>query len=129
MTENELLASCLIVLRAELPQMGTGVLPVILKHNDGLTSGVPDVSITWRKKTSWWEFKHGPKIKWAHKLQQLTCRRLAAIGICYVVLYEEKFEHDSKHTCILTPDEVLVEAVEGFDHRFVLDYVWRTHAA
>jgi len=133
MTENKLLDPCLKVLRAEMPQKAMELRlpgPVILKHADGMTSGSPDVSVDFRKLTSWWEFKHGPKIKWAHGLQQLTCQRLARASTCHVVLYEEKEidERIKKRTVILTPDEVEVEAVDGFNHRFILDYIWRTHA-
>lgn len=125
MTESKLQAACLKLLRAELASPLT-VKPVIIKHSDGFTSGSPDVSITWKKKDTWWEFKHGPKVHWANALQQLTCRRLATNGICYVILYEDI--KGVRRTCILTPDEVLVEFTHGFDHRFVLDFVRRTHA-
>ena len=92
-----------------------------------MTSGIPDVSVTWRGKTSWWEFKHGLTIKWANALQQLTCRRLAAAGSCRVVLYEEV--RDIRRTCICTPDEEVEVFATGFDHRFVVDVIRRSHAA
>lgn len=134
MTETDLVDKFLKVARAEMPTMALERMlpgPVILKHADGMTSGMPDVSVDFHRLTSWWEFKHGPKIKWAHALQQLTCQRLDRATFCRVVLYEEKEVDDRimKRTVILTPDEVEVEAVDGFNHRFVLDVVWRTHAA
>lgn len=131
MTENKLLAPCLKLLRAELAEEYDGIhreaKPVILKHADGYTSGTPDVSISWRKRTTWWEFKHGPRIIWANALQQLTCRRLAVTSTCHVVLYEES--SDARRTCILTPDEVLVASVDGFSHRFVMDFIRTTYAS
>jgi len=129
MTESKLQAGLLELLRAELASetaLQYASKPVIIKHSDGFTSGSPDISITWKKKDTWWELKHGEKVVWANALQQLTCRRLAANGICYVVLYEDVLSH--RRTCILTPDEEDVEVVDGFDHRFVLDFVRRTHA-
>ena len=134
MTENQLLSSCLKLLRSQLPGA------VIIKHADPMTSGVPDVSITWLGKTSWWEFKAGAKIKWANELQQLTCRRLAAAGSCRVVFYEESPYYDRvqvgkkttaagtyKRTCICTPDEEVIAFATGFDHRFVMDVVRGVH--
>lgn len=133
MTETQLLDPCLKLMRAELPTRALELLlpgPIILKHADGMTSGTPDVSMDFNRITTWWEFKHGPKIKWAHGLQQLTCQRLARATHCEVVLYEEKEIDDvvQKRTVILTPDEVEVTAIDGFNHRFVMDYIWRTHA-
>lgn len=112
--ETKYLSAYLELARAELSRA------VIVKHADTVTSGGPDVSITANKRTLWLEFKQGPRIKWANALQQLTCRRIAAVGYCWIVLYEEI--NGVKRTCILTPDEILVEAVPGFDHRFVLDF-------
>lgn len=129
--ESQLLEPCLKLLRTELgPKAPAGPGPVIIKHADLFTAGGPDVSITWRvarKMTSWWEFKTGERIVWENGLQQLTCRRLAVTGYCWVVLYEQI--ENTRRTVILTPDEVEVEAVKGFDHEFVLDFIWRTHAA
>lgn len=122
MTEGKLLAPCLKLMRAEL----TGF--VVKKHNDGMTSGNPDVSVDGRKRTTWWEFKYGPKIKWANALQQLTCRRLAVASFsCLVVLYEEI--DDTRRTVILTPDEVEISSVPGFNNQFILDLVRSLHAA
>lgn len=122
MTEGKLLAPCLKLMRVELAGF------VIIKHADGFTSGIPDVSASEGKRTSWWEFKHGPKIKWEHALQQLTCRRLAhsAFG-CHVVLYKD--DDESRSTVILTPDEVVIGSVPGFDHRFVTNFIRNFHAA
>jgi hypothetical protein len=112
---------CLKLLHAEL------VGAVVIKHSEGFTSGVPDVSVTWQGKTSWWEFKHGATLKWANGLQQLTCRRLAAAGVCHVVFYSDV--NGIKTTQILTPDETIVASVENFDHRFILGFVKVIHLA
>lgn len=122
MTESRLMAACLKMLRAELPGA------VIFKHADARSSGVPDVSITWRGKTIWIEFKFGSTIKWANGLQQLTCRRLAHAGACWVVLYKEH-GNAIRQTYILTPDEQEMEYCIGFSHRFVVDFVKGQHAA
>lgn len=118
MNERSLLSACLKHLR-----MTTGA--VIIKHNDAYTSGIPDVSITWRGCTSWWEFKHGDKVKWANPLQQLTCKRFASAGQCYIVLYEARGEFN--RTVILTPDGVELASARGFDHKFVARFMERAH--
>ena len=119
MTESSLQTACLKLLRAQL------VGSVIIKHADARTSGAPDASVTWLGKTSWWEFKHGPSIKWAHGLQQLTCRRLAAAGECWVVLYEER--QGQRQTVILTPDGDIQSYESGFSHQLVIDFIRQRH--
>jgi hypothetical protein len=126
--ENKLLGPCLKLLRAELAVLSIkrGIPgPVIIKHADSLTSGGPDVSVTWFGMTSWWEFKTGDRVHWKNALQQLTCRRLAAAGECRVVLYEEIEEE--RRTVILTPDEKELAAVAGFDNQFILSWVTEVH--
>lgn len=123
MTEHKLLAPCVKLMRSELP---TGW--VVVKHADSFTSGWPDVSVTGLRRTTLWEFKHGPKVKWANALQQLTCRRLAAAGYsCLIVLYQET--EAERRTVILTPDEVEVGATIGFSHEFVVNFVRNLHVA
>jgi len=120
MTENKLLAPCLKLMRTELNDF------VILKHADGYTSGVPDVSVSGRGFTTWWEFKHGPAIKWENALQKRTCQKLAALGTaCFVVLYEESAY--TRRTVILSPDDVEVAATAGFDHQFIVNFVRTIH--
>ena len=120
MTESRLQSACLKLLRAELRGA------VILKHSERFSSGVPDVSITWQGKTSFWEFKYGPRLVWANGLQKLTCRRLAIAGTCYVVSYYTASNHP--RTCIGAPDDPYARQAEGFNHRFVVDFVKKLHA-
>lgn len=119
MTEGTLLAACRRKIKELFPDA------VIIKHADSVTSGVPDLSCTYNGMTSWWEFKQGPKIKWKNALQELTCRRLAHHGTCYVVLYE--IINDVKRTVILRPDEIEIASVSGFDHVFVAEIIREAH--
>lgn len=36
---------------------------VIFKHNDRLTAGVPDLSVTYHGRTTWLEVKHLPRLR------------------------------------------------------------------
>ncbi len=72
---------------------------VVLKHADQVTSGIPDLSVTWSGLTFWIEVKRGSTIE-ARGIQVLTATRLARQGHCFFVLYGE----DS--TSIFTPKGV-----------------------
>ena len=95
---------------------------VILKHADQVTSGIPDLSVTWNKLPTFWiEVKRGLTIK-ARGIQVFTAIRLAKQGHCFFVLYGE----DS--TSIFTPEQVkaklpAVAIYPGTDHHAIAAYV------
>ena len=60
---------------------------VVLKHADRFTSGVPDLSITWHGKTSWWEVKYANPRFESPSIQHLTCLRLAIAGTCHYLIF------------------------------------------
>ena len=80
---------------------------VIIRHEDKSESGVPDMSVTYKGKTTWWEFKIArPKIDLSRGgIQRLVCARLSKQGHCrYVVLVEQGGK--PKRTYVLTPGEI-----------------------
>lgn len=81
MTEKDLTATC----RRELQQGLAGAL--VLKHNDRMTSGIPDVSVSWKNATTWLEFKiHS--VKWRPG-QLETCVQLERqTQRCWIVVYD-----------------------------------------
>ena len=94
---------------------------VILKHADQVTSGIPDLSVTWNGSTFWIEVKRGSTIK-ARGIQVFTAARLAKQGHCFFVLYSE----DS--TSIFTPEQVEAKLspemiCPGTDHHAVAVYI------
>jgi hypothetical protein len=121
-------------LKGQLVHTGRQLLRnyVILRHEDQFTSGIPDVSFTGDTRTAWMEAK---VINPAHpyprsrKIQKLTCARLAAVGICWYVIWD--LRNDSKRTWIVHPQLILEERnfestsimMLGFDHHATVEFV------
>lgn len=105
---------------------------MIIKHNDS-TAGVPDLSITFRKRTSWWEVKHAaPKLN-GTDLQRLTAQRLSLAGDCWYIIYEDQAAGLS--TCVVHPRDIndfnvysSHERVSGYDHEFVVKFIRAVHS-
>jgi hypothetical protein len=109
---------------------------MLYRHEDMMTSGIPDLSATGWGKTSWYEFKHGTPDFEKNELQEAQNLRLAAAGTCFYILYCETISQ--KRTLIIHPKEVfgkggktsnmtpLVWSV-GFDHRLVIEFIRKTH--
>lgn len=125
MTEAILKSQLMKVLRPALPGF------VCIRHEDRITSGIPDISITGNKRTTWVEVKFADP-KFASKgIQELTALRLALAGHCvYVVYYADKFE---QVTYIIKPCDIGKERqtwfhkAPGFNHQFVIDYIKEEH--
>jgi hypothetical protein len=64
-----------------------GTPHVVIKHNDALP-GVPDTSVTYNRRTLWLESKKADPSFVFGGLQQLTCLRLAAAGLCRIVIFD-----------------------------------------
>lgn len=91
---------------------------VVRKHNDRITSGDPDISITGDGKTTWWEVKWAnPKVEWANELQRIKCVKLAAAGYCRLLVFCAK---DEGSTHIVHPENCLLDgrfqSERIFDH-------------
>lgn len=72
---------------------------VILRHEDKITHGIPDLTFT-LKGTSWWEGKYAnPSFK-SKGIQALTMKRLAKQGRAFYVIWDEP----QKSTFIVHPD-------------------------
>ena len=142
LTEHDLLDDLLELLRAK-------IIGIIIKHSDGLTSGVPDVSVSARgrqwvqgpglvpgpKMTTWYEAKHVTKgIIEQTDLQRVTCSRLAGASQCWYIVWEKS--GDDLRTCMVKPASVKKDGtytvedgywVPGYDHQFVLRFIQRVH--
>lgn len=83
MKETQLSSRLTKSLRAAMPGC------VVFKHTDMYTSGIPDTSVTWMKRTVWLEVKIARKGRIEGRGVQLqVCRSLAAVGLCLFVIYE-----------------------------------------
>lgn len=128
MTETQLKARLIRTLRASLNNA------VIFRHEDQFTSGIPDISITWKGYTTWLEVKLAkPRIR-GKGVQKYTMEMLAENGRCwYVVFLVEKDLLCS--TYIVNPKAVnegnwmfSQNCIDDFDHQFVVDFIKRTHS-
>lgn len=102
---------------------------VVLGHRDGVTSGVPDWSVTGEGRTTWIEFKHAaPNFK-STGIQELTMMRLAGAGYARYVVWEEK--RGVKRTLIVHPKDLKDLTPEawcvGFDHRWLAEQIRKAH--
>ncbi|MCG3774243.1 MAG: hypothetical protein JW395_1061 [Nitrospira sp.] len=120
-------------LKAELCAEGRLRLPgwEIIRHEDLFTHGIPDMTFTGAGKTTWIEAKHatpGFKVK---GIQKHRMKRLALAGNAFFLVYWEK--GTVKRTYIVAPKDIDLGPVEwttfteGFDHTWVLRYLWRLH--
>jgi len=106
-------------------------MSVVLKHADRFNTGYPDMTVTWSHATSWWEVKfYDNEMFDAPQLQHLTCRRLAAQGTCYYVIYERR--HDVRLTRIVAPKDLDTWAqskhvAKGFHHHWVAEFISHSH--
>ena len=121
-------------LKEKLAEKVRFILPhaLFFLHQDIRNVGIPDATLTFAQRTSWWECKHGtPKFK-SHGRQELTMLRLAKNGYHarYIVWHEES-DGTNKRTLIVHPKNIGTLEFEtsclGFDAEFVVDYMRQVH--
>jgi hypothetical protein len=100
------------------------------------TAGAPDRSITGHGRTTHWEFKHATPDFQSDGLQELLCMRLAWMGHCRYVIWQESRNGDQQRTLIVHPRKVHeregwnLEAEAwciGFNHRWLVEQVRKAH--
>lgn len=127
--EDGLTTALLKELRARYPRLE------VLRHRD-ITAGIPDLSITGYGQTTWWELKHArPSFK-SRGIQRLTCRRLAAGGVCLYVVY---YQYEGGWTTMIAHPNAIttspmnaenvkwIDAADGANHAWVCDEIARRH--
>ena len=126
MTEATLKSALVKDLRYFLPGY------VILRHEDRITHGIPDITVTGSGKTTWIEAKFAnPKFQ-SRGIQELTLSRLALAGSAFYIVWSlDKF--GDRLTYIVSPKDIGKPMDEwenvssGIDHKFVIDHIRRTH--
>jgi hypothetical protein len=105
---------------------------IVLRHEDHFTAGIPDASITWKKRTTWLEAKHARPTPKALGVQIDTCNQLSISGYCWFVVYQER--RGERRTLMVEPqsfydlDSIPGECVtSGFNHYFVVDFIRSTY--
>lgn len=129
---NESILKSRLVAKIRIEMVGA----VCLRHEDRITSGIPDLSITWKGRTSWWEIKWANPTLRSRGVQDITMLRLSAEGYARYIVYEEVGE--SRQTVIAHPKIVHDHnnperwrsdgvCTKGHNHRFVVDYMKQVH--
>lgn len=100
----------------------------VLRHEDHYTSGIPDISVTGNKITSWWECKlwrRGPES--TKGIQQRFLEQLSVHGHAYFLVYELI---DMPRVTIFRPSDYPSRgwlSKEGFNHRWVVGTIRGIH--
>lgn len=117
--------------RSQFVSTARSILPSFqfMRHEDKFKHGVPDLSVTGRRFTSWWEFKLADPDFQSEGIQELTMKRLDAAGFARYIIYEK----DPKQIFIVRPDDLrdwktLGICYVGWDHTWVLRYMWDVHS-
>ena len=119
------------VLRDALP----GARRTILRHEDKNTAGIPDISVTWRRRTSWWEVKYANPSVESRGVQDFTLQALAANGFARHIVYaqEKVFGIPAKAVYIVKPEDIAdwrekhERRIFGFDHKRVASHIIGVH--
>lgn len=77
--EGQLTQELVRALRKKLPNS------VVFKHADGITYGIPDISVTWLGSTTWLEVKRG-RVE-GRIIQNRTLQNLEEQGNAFYILY------------------------------------------
>jgi len=94
----------------------------VLRHEDHYTSGIPDISVTGNKMTSWWETKYQKGFSLYNKgIQQYTLEQLATHGYAYYILYTPE--------CVAIVKPHLSDPLifPGIDHNKVVRFIRVLH--
>jgi hypothetical protein len=97
---------------------------------DSSASGIPDIVVTARRRTTWWEAKYGdPSFDWGG-IQHLQMIQLEQNGFARYIIYRET-SSGIKQVAIVKPSEIeqqeLWEVRDGFDHDWVVLKILRAH--
>lgn len=126
MTESTLKTHLATALRAGLQNA------VVFRHEDMFQAGIPDISVTWHRCTTWLEVKYAHPRIGGKKLQQMRAMQLETEGRCWYVVYVEK--RGVKLTQIVRPSEIDTNldipderTTTGFNHDFVVEFIRRRY--
>lgn len=106
-----------------------GVVP--FRIEDTATSGIPDMVVIARGRTTWWEVKYGdPSYEWGG-LQHLQMRQIEQAGFSRYIIYRQTADGENKNVSIVHPEEMTMmdrwETVSEFNHDWVVEWILRQH--
>lgn len=101
----------------------------VLRHEDHYTSGIPDISVTGNKITSWWECKlrHGSEQLPTKGIQQFLVEQLAEHGYAAYIVYHEQPPQVFIFIPEQFPDIAYAISPPGLDHDWVVRYIRQVH--
>ena len=111
---------------------------VAIRHEDRYTHGIPDLSLSLRGRTTWWEIKYADPACITKGVQQHLCQRLDAENFCRYIIYQRGIPTGRKARPrairIVRPSDMDcwqlagVTVEEGsFDHWGLVQYMARIH--
>ena len=106
---------------------------VTIRHEDLFTKGIPDLSVSYDGKTSWWEIKYANPSCTTTKIQQFVCDDLNDHGfLCRYIIFRE----DPRQIRVVHPHAFrdwkttgLVISEGAFDYQALVDYIKRIHTS
>lgn len=104
---------------------------IAYRIEDSTTSGIPDIIVTARGRTTWWEVKYGdPSFDWGG-IQHLQMEALEQVGFARYIVYRETADRQNQLVAIIKPSQIGYggESVRGFDHDWVVEQILREHNA
>lgn len=109
--------------------------PVLFRHEDVFTHGVPDISATWRNGTSWWEAKYAdPYLEDWRGVQWQMMKDLETNnpGRAFYIIWFKTVT--TERTLIVAPSDMnewtskAIRTFTGFDHASVAEFIRGVHS-
>lgn len=127
MTEADVRAKLVKLLRSQAPMWE------VFRHEDHYTTGVPDISVTGNKRTSWWEVKLVDDTKPAIKQKGLKHEKMVVLareGFARYIIFDAR--KGEKQIRVVPPDQfyewqIAGHAVIGFDYQYVVSFIRAAH--
>jgi hypothetical protein len=104
---------------------------VTIRHEDRFTHGIPDISVTGNKRTTWIEVKYADPNFHFKGIQVKTLQDLARAGFAFFLVYYDG--PAGKLTFIVKPSDIEKSMTEwndvaiGFNHNWIVSRVMENH--
>lgn len=133
MTEATVRRALKIALRQHLPDA------VVIRYEDRFTSGIPDLSISWKGTTSHWEIKYADPHVTSSRVQQHLCAQLDTHGfMCRYIIFQRGIARTvrprPRQIRIVAPADLehweqlgLVISDGGFNYKTLVNYLATVH--
>ena len=105
-------------------------VPVALRHEDKMSSGIPDISVTVARRTVWVEAKIRRKGSYdGTEIQRFTLRQLESKGLALYIVYDEDL--DQTELAVPSCQELPGKVFSGYQPKLVaaeiVRHAWRSN--